>query len=217
MNILSPEQIKRGISETVYVVASGPNGEPHWHKIPHGAFVIVVNRAINIPDIPKTWWICEDDTLPDQKWFGIAYAGNHAAASPIPFVTKQGGRIDDEYFSDYIFMHTAIWDTAIKRLGREPDWNAPNTYGGATVACRAVQIAALRGAREIILVGVDMAGSFHFDGDEGECEREIRRRGEWQQAERFDKILEWIIRKTGIEIFTLSETKLAVPIRSDAM
>lgn len=206
IDILSPEEIARGIPECVYIVGSGPNGRDYWHQIPVDAHVIVVNKAVIIEGIPKTWWLCEDDTLPDQKWFVDCV---QKVQKPLR-IFRRCGRMQELFPSKYVFTHDAIWRTACRKYKGKPKFQAPLTYGGATISCRALQIAAMRGAKEIILVGVDMSNSLYFDGTEGDCEKEVRRKGEWKQVKVFNQIIRWVIFNTDVKVRSLSETALNV-------
>lgn len=181
----------------VYIVGSGPNGIEAYNKIPESARVIACNMAITAP-IPTKFWICEDGSIPSKKWF-------HEAYKKYDVIKIFSNAIRKITHADYGFIHKRIWQE------NNPKYIKGITYGGATVACRALQIAAMSGASKIILVGVDMSGSLYFDGTEGDCQAEIRRRGLWMQAKAFDQIIRWIERNTNARVFSLTKTALQAP------
>lgn len=81
-------------TKEVYVLGTGLNGLEHYDRVPWDAWVIGVNKAIQlntkpakpqshvieermkqatastgISSIPMAFWLCADTTLPTQKWF----------------------------------------------------------------------------------------------------------------------------------------------------
>jgi len=179
--------------ETVYIVGSGPNGKEYYDSIPKGSIVMVCNKAIMTP-IDAKFWICEDSSIPNNQWFH-----DNLDRDVLKIFSDS---IAAEHPADYGFRHKSIWKF------NNPDFCHGSTYGGATVCCRATQLCAMSGAKNIILIGVDMSGNYHFDGSEGDCQIEIRRKGRWLQTKAFDDILIWLKNNLGCRIVSMSETEL---------
>ena len=180
----------------VYIVGSGHNGVEAYGKLPEGGCVIACNRAVLAP-IPATIWICEDAGIPSQEWFPEALSKK--------VVRIFSDSIAKRYPSDYQFRHHGIWK------GKPAPVNG-STFGGGTVACRAVQLSVMSGAKTIILCGVDMSGNLYFDGQENKCQVELRSKGAWKESKNFDEIIRWLRKSFDFEIFTLSVTSLKEPV-----
>ena len=54
------------LPEKVCIVAPGPNGNGHYHKIPGDYYIIAVSKAVLIKDLSPECWIM---THGDQNWF----------------------------------------------------------------------------------------------------------------------------------------------------
>jgi hypothetical protein len=197
----------------VYIVATGPNGKDYYDKIPPDAYVIAVNKAIMLdPTVPKSLWMCEDSTLPDQEWFQNAYAYysqrdycvedlSRNPYDPVPvFVDKPNYPA-----APFIFPHTGFLGSTLNP-NHSLQWG--QTWGGCTIACRATQIACLLGARRIILVGVDMFGDQYYDGTTVDEKYADRKDNPWVQKDGFEKLIDWIRENMGIDVVSLSETAL---------
>ena len=205
-------------TDDVYIVATGPNGREHYMDIPNDATVIVVNQAVDIQGIPKSIWMCEHSTLPEKEWFQDA-AKRHCGR----LNTERGLRnknkvvpvfMDDAelnvYKTTFCFKHHGFLGGTNLDGKVWPD----KTFGGATISCRAMQIAYQLGARRIILVGVDMAGDDYFDGNKGNPKYAERRDGgKWTQRKAMDTVIEWIETHSDVELSSLSDTALRIPIR----
>ena len=150
--------------ETVYVLASGPKGVEHYHEIPQDAFVITVNKGIEIPKVNKAIWLCSDGTLPRKDWFNKAatrlIAANHDLDDRLnPTPVFDSGVLLAKYPNvPYSFKHGG-------NLIKNPiGFEYGVLKGGATVSSQAIQLAFLLGAKHIRLCGVDMSGDKYFDG-----------------------------------------------------
>jgi len=202
----------------IYIVGSGPNGKAHYKDIPKDAVVMVVNKAINIADIPKSLWICEDGTLPLQEWFTDAV--KRMNTRQFDLADLQNPNLAVPVFADcdamngfhasYCFSHDGFIAGAASPDGRI---DAGKLYGGATIACRALQIAFQLGAKRIFLCGVDMAGDEYFDGTK--CDPKYSEReggGAWTIRKAFDKVIKWVDKNSECEVYSLSKTALTVPL-----
>lgn len=182
--------------DIVYVVGPGPNGVAAYNKIPKDSMVIACNMAIMAP-IPTKIWICEDSSIPTKNWFKTSLNRNDVVRVFSDSISKIA-------HSDYGFYHRGIW-----KRGEDPEYIKGETFGGASVSCRAVQFAAMSGASKIALVGVDMSGMKYFDGSMNKMHRDG---GIWDVAQAFDEIIRWLARNTPSKIYTLTETMLREPM-----
>jgi uncharacterized Rossmann fold enzyme len=183
---------------TVYVVGSGPNGVTAYGEIPEGSTVIACNMTIMAP-IPATIWICEDASIPVKDWFRESIKRKDI----VKVFSDSIRKVAD---SDYGFNHCGTWE------GGNPKYIKGITYGGGTVACRTVQLAAMSGAGRIILIGVDMKGIKYFDGSSNNGEFKSTKINTWTNTRKFDEIICWLSRYTRANIYTLTQTELKEPI-----
>ena len=201
----------------VYIVGTGPNGREHYKDIPRDAIVIVINKAINIFGIPKSIWMCEDKTLPKKKWFQErkefyfnreyteADLANNVLTVPV-FMSR------DYKDAPFIFDHTAMIDA------KHTHFEDRQTFGGATIACRATQVACHLGAKRIIYCGIDMFGAQYFDGTDADGQfYDARVNAKWEiKAKGFGAIIDWWRRNKGVEFASLSKTSLDVPVLGES-
>ena len=229
-------------SDTVYVLGTGPNGVGHYHKIPHDAWVIGVNQAIDLNtgplkyqphdiearmalaraqmetevSIPIAIWLCADTTLPKQKWF----------------IDQAQVTIDCEFELDNPRNPTPVFGTAPevhKALTtaypdvpyyfehgyslREPPVFEPmpdRLRAGGSVGAQGVQLAYHLGAKNIIICGIDMAGSGYFNGEENIAPR-IEPDGTSKHLRIFQGLCVWL-KGAGIRVRSLSPTALDVEV-----
>lgn len=52
--------LRQRMPETVFILGPGINGASHYDQIPDGAFVILLNRAVAIPNIQGSLWMAMD-------------------------------------------------------------------------------------------------------------------------------------------------------------
>ena len=198
----------------VYIVGTGPNGRKHYNEIPHDAKVIVVNAAINVMGIPKMLWMCEDSTLPTQTWFQDA-------------VARKGytDELDNRYCPTLVFADkkemnrfgTPFYftnDGFIKGRGN-PHGKIimGKTFGGGTIACRAMQIAIQLGATRIILCGIDMHGSVYFDETKVAAQfKALRDNKDWEVKDSMQTMIDFAWNEHGVKTVSLSPTALNVEV-----
>lgn len=188
----------------VDILAPGPNGKPHWGRL--GPWVVAVNRAGLIPVDPDAWMVSDWWAL-RTDWFAdvfISFDGLKLFSAGLDRIGGCG--------ADYTFklldgrecvmpLGTGTYDEPIPGLLR-PD---------GSVSASAVELAARRGAREIVLCGVDMCGDTYYDG--GLCRAvDCDHKGEWAYTPYFNSLIRWI-EQQGITITSLSPTALEVETR----
>lgn len=188
--------------DDVYVVAPGPNGLAHIGRIPDDAFIIVVNKAIELPLSPRLW-MCSEPLAGETEWF-----------------------------KDNIDAHKDIacfWDKYL--LGKYPDiayyWeheeplltaaNFAPVYRSlrrrATIAGQAVQLAYWLRPKRIILCGFDTSGNTYFDTTPaGEGDSFDMREGDWKWVtDLMNPMIKWM-KAAGVEVVSLSKTALDVEV-----
>ena len=193
---------KIGVPETVYLVASGPNGCAHYWQIPTDAYVIAVNQAVLIPDIQPSMWVLNSVNKEVKRWIrtaDIRFDGIRV------FKQKHVHKLPRSLLNKPFYRYDAKGDL---RSGKYQ--NKPGTlYAGGTVSGFAIQIAANLGAKTILLCGVDMSGEGYWDG----TLREHPKHGEtWNNADSLNLLIKYLSQERGLTIKSLSPTKLDVPV-----
>jgi hypothetical protein len=186
---------------TACILAPGPNGRPHYGKIPGDCAIIAVSKAVMIPNVPrKDIWMMNHAT---QGWFegaNAAFAGQRVFSAPA--LREAGDRIDPEATCYY-------YEPAPDQLTPE---NVHRVDGairyGSTVSGCAVQLAYNFGARRILLCGVDMSGDDYFDGTSNV---HVSHGEVWSAVRTIDALVRWLREARGVQVETLSETRLDVP------
>ena len=193
--------------ERVDILAPGPNGKVHWPRL--GPWVMVVNKAIQIPVDPDAWMV-SDWWAVKTDWFApadIAFDGLRIFSENLI-----GKRPDDVAPADVSFRFLD-GKSVTRPFGTAPyPPPLPNMFrpdGG--VSATAAEAAARFGAKEIALCGVDMCDDKYFD-NETSLSTECPHQGEWQWTPFFNSLIEWV-RQQGIEIYSLSPTKLKIEVR----
>jgi hypothetical protein len=188
------------LAPEVCILAPGPNGRGHYGAIPPGYQVIAVSKAVMIEEVGRksVWLMCHAD----QPWFGRANAG------------FKGTRV---------FGHVALrraragLDPAetVYHFTAPPGMLEPEAVGrvdgalwcGTTVSGCALQLAYNFGARRVLLCGVDMSGDGYWDGTANARDTH----GDvWPAARRFNGLVRWLETERGVEVATLSPTRLDV-------
>jgi hypothetical protein len=152
--------------------------------------------------------MCEDSTIPGQDWFqkGIKKVKYHHRDLECKKIFSDA--IAAKNKCEYNFKHRGIW-----KRGEDPKYILGQTFGGATVSCRALQISAMSGATQIILVGVDLFGANYFDGATNLTDSKLREEKEWEQVSNFDEIIKWVSKNTGSKIYSATPSALKSPMK----
>lgn len=196
--------------ETVFIVGSGPRGKAHYRDIPADAYVIVLNRAVMIPfDLKVPWkpsaWIVIDWRACEKDWWAEADrladcirifscgTGQRSAAYQGATPETAAGRL-------FVFEHVPL-DTVRRRFEPPPE---RRVRPDGTVAGAAMWIAQLLGARETVLVGVDMGGDADYAGS---LPADRRHGTRWSACSRLELQIEWQ-RRHGIVVSSMSPTRL---------
>lgn len=192
------------VPDGIYIVAPGANCLGSYHRIPPDAFIIVVNKAIELPLNP-TLWMCSEPYADETDWFQNNIDRNKAIAC---------------FWSQYLYEKypdiAYFWERE-KPLLTENDFIPKGGVlrRGATITGQAVQLAYWLRARRIVLCGFDAYGNKYFDDKPAGIDDAIdARAGEWDWAvKRMNPMIEWLI-EHGIEVVSLSKTALNVPVTS---
>jgi hypothetical protein len=194
----------------VCVLAPGPNGLGRYADIPAEFYVIAVSKAVLIPEVrPRIWMM----NHVHQTWYrnaDRAFRGIrvfHAdAAAQTDLLAGLGCDTGDHYFSFTTPSGPCGLD---EPLGLDTFVPVDGCIrNGGTISAGAVQFAYNFGAREIILCGVDMSGDGYFDGS---VNSHPSHGDTWSFAARFNVLIDWLCRRRGLSISTISPTKLDVP------
>ena len=188
--------------DDIYVVAPGPNGLEHIGRIPDDAFVIVVNKAIELPLSPKLW-MCSEPLAGETGWFKDNIDANKDIAC---------------FWGEYLLKGCP--DIAYYWESEEPLLMRGNTAPifralrrRATIAGQAVQLAYWLKAKRIIICGFDARGNTYYDGEPaGEGDSFEMRKGDWTWVVALmNPMIEWL-KAAGVEVVSLSETALGVEV-----
>jgi len=143
--------------ETVYIVAGGPNGVPHYSRIPDNAYTLAVNQSVLISDIHPDLWVINSVNKFVLTWMEEAtrvFPGIRVFKESCIEKTPKRFRKKEFFF----YKPTRNIESKTAKIG-------PDTfYVGGTVSGFAIQIAAQLRAKEIILCGVDMSGQLYWNG-----------------------------------------------------
>lgn len=191
------------VPETVYIVAGGPNGIEHYHRIPKEGYVIVANKAILIPDIHPNMWVLNSMNRGVWLWIGKAHQ------------LFDGVRVFRQSCVERIprRIRKKKHYTYVPNQGKDNKYNRrldSNTLrSGGTVSGFAIQIAAHLGARKIVLCGVDMSGQSYWDGRTGNN----KNHGEvWSYTDTVNRIIHDLQKEYNLSVSSLSPTQLHVPM-----
>jgi hypothetical protein len=197
----------------VYVVGTGPNGADYFYKAQTAQYVIVCNKAITLEDIPRNIWLCDDGTLPDKEWFRVYayyYVNNPGRIQdPTPTPVFSEGKLLD------LYPRVPFYAKHFTGSMKQPHGPRDGVLrGGASICGKALQLAYWKGARRIVLVGVDMMHRAYHDDPKGQgCMAQMKEDGEWYQCVRFNLHVNFL-KKQGVEVVSLSKTALNVPVVS---
>lgn len=215
---------KLSIPESVVILGSGPNGRAAWPRISKNAFVIAVNEGVNIcTDHPKEcaftpamWFVNDPGVLDKPYWIsanknyeGIRIFGD----STIKLIRRR-----------FLYVRAqidAVREGRVFSIPRGPfhkheqgNWfHDPTIFkpGGTVCAAAlwAVQIRKVVGPKVCVyLCGIDMSMDIHYSNTQQPAHPDPRHGEEWHSSR---PALDERIRhykSLGMEIYTLSETKL---------
>ena len=195
------------VPNTVYIVAGGPNGRAHYHRIPKDGYVIAVNQSVLIPDIHPDMWILNSMNRHVWRWIGKAHRAFHGVR-----VFKQNCVKTTLWHIPWHIRKRAYFVYIPNQAGQRqnPDRIPPNTLrGGGTVSGFAIQIAAHLGAKNIILCGADFSGQSYWNGRTGHH----KKHGDiWAHTDAANAIIRDLKNEDELNIASLSPTKLNVPV-----
>lgn len=219
MNVFPPPDILAHDSifpPVVYILAPGRLGVSGYPLIPIDAFVICVNYAVSIPSVHKHIWLAEDKGLQEftelHPWFkGAAkkYIDMNAPLfEPSPTPIFDSGVLFQLYRNVPYIYHSGT------SMGHRPKYQMDRgrLRGGCTISCKAVQLAVQKGARTVVLVGVDMMGNQYWDNRETQSGHNPDK-GAWWCVNKFNKFIV-NLRKQGVDIWSLTPTRLDVEVRA---
>ena len=194
------------VRSKVCIVAPGPNGREYYRRIPDDFQIVVVSKAVLVPELQRAdVWVM---TRSDQDWFDDA---SRRFAGIRVFSREAAERRAHEFTNS---QHCYWFEPAQLDLFAVPSPPAGRAirYGATVTAC-ALQLTYCFGADEVPLCGADMSGDAYFDGQmnpqpfHGET---------WPAADRFAQLVRQLESARAFRVWTLSPTRLAVPHYSPA-
>jgi hypothetical protein len=203
------------LPETVYIIASGPNGAEAALTIPETECTISCNSAILMPRtftwacffdhriVCYSWWETVD--LKGAKVLMSARLLNRLAMPPA--VRQIPVSAYFEYKPDISWPHGN--NPRAPKMPRAHFLDRTRLRGGCTVSGVALQFAHYGGAKNIVLCGVDMEGRGHWDGFQNPDKYNLCG-GVWPWVEPL-QILCDIITERGTKVWTMSKTALRLP------
>jgi hypothetical protein len=205
-------QAQLDMPDTVYILGSGIRGVEHYPRIPEGAYVIAVNKAVYAPvraslwmQFAKAWRYVRDN------WFRKALVSDIPKAFGLSLIARCKGEGLPLNKVDYSFDFLPQF--------HEPPDAYKFTEGllrtGGTISGAALQLAYWNNAQRIIFCGVDMLGHSHFDGSKliSKAETKIAPDGtdlEWGLELKDLNYMIALCNEAGIECYSLSDTALEV-------
>lgn len=189
----------------VCILAPGPQGQAHYHRIPTDAFVVAVNKAVLIPEVKADLWMINHS---DQEWYAHAdsvYRGARLYNQQAALTANPAPAADPSHYV-YVPPERKLSASELHLLE-----DGSIRYGG-TIVASALQFAYHFGAREVLLCGVDMSGNQYWDGKENPDSRMWHLHGEiWLAVELLNPLIRYL-RQRGLAISSLSPTRLEVPL-----
>ena len=223
-------------NKRVFIVGSGPKGAPYLNKLlwdgihPPNSVLIALNSMINY-DLPWDWWIAFDHRIVDLPWwktpkipancavlFGARLV-NRMVLDP----TKRTLVTPHYYFKYYPHITGASFlkpdDKKVAPIYFEGVETDPRILlkdgylrGGLTVAGCALQFAYYAGAKQAILVGIDLEGKDHIDGHKNV---DAKYEKTWPWAKNMQQLCGWLnsdgFGKRRMDVVKMSPSKLQIP------
>jgi len=206
--------------DEVVLLGSGPNGVPKYPML-KGRFIIALNGAINAP-VDVNVWAAQDPLLKSEKWFNAAAMKLQSSGRifglnefkrgeyPMPIIERNSIAKSYPWFKLTFTVTRPLLDPA------NIDVDSPLIHPGGTVCGSFIQV--IRQVwlqdklntkpKRIILCGIDMFGNMYFNKTK---HRDSTRKDKtWYRKKTLDALIKGMM-DAGIEIVTVSETKLGYP------
>lgn len=220
-SIVTTERVQMPEDEPVVILGSGPNGRAAWPHIPKGTFVIALNEGVNIPlDHPKecdfkiSIWIVNDPHVLETTYWNKANKNFHGIRifgdSTVKLIRRR-----------FLYVRAqidAVREGRIFIIPRGPfhkneqgNWtHDPKIFKpGGTVCGAGLWVAQIKGpVKRVYLCGIDMSKDIHYSKPVEPANPDPRHGEEWGTSRPAldDRIRHY--KSIGMEIYTLSETKL---------
>lgn len=194
-DLLDKEFLVTWNKKTIYIVAPGKLGKDFYKDIPEDAYVIVVNKAIELIDTgvvkaSKVLWLVGELVSFKTDWF-----------------KQYGEKYKDILCTGRVLLeHMSFKPFKVFEYHLKIDFVKGALSVGTTVGGMAIQLGVHLGGENIVLCGMDLFGNIYFDGSDGG--RKDRENSSWKmQIARIGRLLDVI---PNIKLFSLSPTKLKV-------
>lgn len=187
------------LPDDVWIVAPGLKGRRAFDKIPAGACVIAVNRAIDAP-VEASYFLAGDRGLTSCDFWRDNIGEGSTRIFSYELAEAAGGDC-----CEFVFNQSP----ALNHRDCAARWGA--LRAGATVVGQALQFCKLAGPQQMTarLVGVDMTGSRYFTGESvpeyevGDC---------WAHAR---AMLTLMLRELGDELRVVAMTPTALKLKHE--
>lgn len=207
------------MARAVCIVAPGPNGRPYYSQIPEGYQVVVVSKAVLIPDIQPEIWVMNQFAREwcreaDARFRGIRLFSTSAARAASKCAFSVRGIVSGRFARHLIRCYSYRIELAEDRRLDSDATRAvvPGMVRGfGSVSGCAIQLAYLCGARRLLLCGVDMSGDNYWDGTATTPPKDEEHGPEWWFVPRLNNLIKWLRGPGSADVRTLSPTKLEVP------
>ena len=182
---------KLRLPATAYIFGSGPNGVGHYENVPRDACCLALNSAINM-DRDFDWWMAFDLGVMRYKWWAPLDTGKAKLLFGHRLADKALEERPVRHRPDYSFKYRPTLTHCYKN-GRAKKGSVPlfpgRLRGAVSIAGCAVQFLHFAGVKTIVLVGCDMMGEGHWDGQINPGQE-----GVWAIAPRLSWLCNWISR-----------------------
>jgi len=199
------------LPEAAVIIGNGPSGKDVVPLIPQHVLSIALNGAI-LYDRPFDWWMAFDTGLVLQDWFRkMRLPAGTRTLFGVELYWEMAARQDCIPLADHCFKY---WPALAQQfpLRAEKRWHGSPIMDGVlrgqcTIAGCAVQFAYWAGVRNLYLCGVDMRGTGKANGGTNP-----KHEGKWDVSNRLSYLCNWLAANKGMQVRSLSETALSIPV-----
>lgn len=203
---LHMEQLQ--LPERVFIFGSGPGGLGHFEAVPATECCLALNSAVTM-DREFDWWMAFDLGIMRYPWWPTVTTGSARLLFGHRLASRALEERPPRHVPDYSFRYHPTMAHAY-RAGKQLKGRTPLMpgilRGAVTILGCAIQFLTFARVQEVVLVGCDMKGSGHWDGQVN-----AGHEGVWNVAPRLSWVCQWINSNTETRVSSLSPTSLDIP------